>query len=135
MQTDPLADFLTSLRNASRAAGCDEILVPYSKLKSDVAHILKQEGYVDEVEMVADEEKKAYRNKLRVNLRKKGRKSAITQIKRESRPGLRRYVGADSIPQVLGGMGVAIVSTSQGVMSGHYAKSRRLGGELLCTVY
>lgn len=132
MQNDPLGDFLTTIRNAARSVAQDEITTPYSKMKSDVAHILKTEGYLDEVETVSDEAKKPL---LRVRLNKRGRKCAITQIRRESKPGRRLYVGADDIPNVLRGMGIAIVSTPSGVMVGHAARKRRLGGELLCTVY
>jgi small subunit ribosomal protein S8 len=132
MITDPLADFLTMIRNASRCASKDEVVAPYSKLKSDVAHIMKAEGYLDEVEMLKGETSKP---ELRVKINRRGRNCAITDIKRMSKPGLRRYVQADDIPNVLGGMGIAIVSTSRGVMAGHHARKRRLGGELLCTIH
>ncbi len=130
MQTDPLGDFLTALRNASRTHK-KEVSVPYSRLKSDVAHVLKKEGYLLEVERVADKAKP----KLKISFRNTGRKTAITQIKRESRPGLRRYVGVDEIPRVLGGLGVSILSTPKGVMSGQEARKQKTGGELLLTVY
>ena len=133
MQTDPLADFLTTIRNASRASK-SEVRVPWSRMRSDVAHILKNEGYLTEVEKVTD---KATEGKptLRLKLRGAGKSRAITQIIRISKPGRRQYVGAKEIPRVLGGMGVSVVSTPRGVMAGHQAKKQNLGGELLLTVY
>ena len=134
MQTDPLADFLTMIRNAARASK-SEIRVPWSRMRSDVAHILKNEGYVTDVEKVTDKETKAGKPELIVKLRGSGKTRAITQITRISKPGRRQYVGADEIPRVLGGMGIAVVSTPRGVMAGHQAKKQNLGGELLLTVY
>ena len=134
MQTDPLADFLTTIRNAARSAK-SEIRVPWSRMRSDVAHILKNEGYVLEVEKVSDKEAKAGKPELRVKLRGTGKTRAITQITRISKPGRRQYVGAREIPRVLGGMGVSVVSTPRGVMAGHQAKKQNLGGELLLTIY
>ncbi len=131
MQTDPLGDFLTILRNASRTAKT-EVLVNYSRLKSDVAHILKKEGYLSEVEMISENKTKP---QLKVVLRGSGKSRTIVSITRVSRPGLRRYVDADNIPNILGGMGVSVVSTSKGVMAGHEARKRRLGGELLLSIY
>ena len=134
MHTDPLADFLTTIRNAARASK-SEIRVPWSRMRSDVAHILKNEGYVLEVEKVTDKEAKAGKPELRVKLRGTGKTRAITQITRISKPGRRQYVGASEIPRVLGGMGISVVSTPRGVMAGHQAKKQNLGGELLLTVY
>jgi small subunit ribosomal protein S8 len=134
MQTDPLADFLTTIRNAARASK-SEIRVPWSRMRSDVAHILKNEGYVLEVEKVTDEKAKAGKPELRVKLRGQGKTRAITQITRISKPGRRQYVGSQEIPRVLGGMGISVVSTPRGVMAGHQAKKQNLGGELLLTVY
>ena len=134
MQTDPLADFLTMIRNAARASK-SEIRVPWSRMRSDVAHILKNEGYVLEVEKVTDKDAKAGKPELRVKLRGSGKTRAITQITRISKPGRRQYVGSQEIPRVLGGMGIAVVSTPRGVMAGHRAKKQNLGGELLLTVY
>jgi small subunit ribosomal protein S8 len=134
MQTDPLADFLTTIRNAARASKT-EIRVPWSRMRSDVAHILKNEGYVLEVEKVTDKEAKAGKPELRVKLRGQGKTRAITQITRISKPGRRQYVGSQEIPRVLGGMGISVVSTPRGVMAGHQAKKQNLGGELLLTVY
>jgi small subunit ribosomal protein S8 len=134
MQTDPLADFLTCIRNAARASK-SEVRVPWSRMRSDVAHILKNEGYVTDVEKVKDEKAKAGKPELLVKLRGQGKTRAITQITRVSKPGRRQYVGAGEIPRVLGGLGIAVVSTPRGVMAGHQAKKQNLGGELLLTVY
>ena len=134
MQTDPLADFLTTIRNAARSSK-SEIRVPWSRMRSDVAHILKNEGYVLEVEKVTDDKAKAGKPELRVKLRGQGKTRAITQITRISKPGRRQYVGSKEIPRVLGGMGISVVSTPRGVMAGHQAKKQNLGGELLLTVY
>ena len=134
MQSDPLADFLTCIRNAARASKT-EVRVPWSRMRSDVAHILKNEGYVTEVEKVKDDKAKAGKPELLIKLRGQGKTRAITQITRVSKPGRRQYVGATEIPRVLGGMGIAVVSTPRGVMAGHQAKKQNLGGELLLTVY
>jgi len=134
MQTDPLADFLTCIRNAARASK-SEVRVPWSRMRSDVAHILKNEGYVTDVEKVADAKAKAGKPELLIKLRGQGKTRAITQITRVSKPGRRQYVGAGEIPRVLGGMGISVVSTPRGVMAGHQAKKQNLGGELLLTVY
>jgi len=134
MQSDPLADFLTCIRNAARASK-SEVRVPWSRMRSDVAHILKNEGYVTDVEKVNDEKAKAGKPELLVKLRGQGKTRAITQITRVSKPGRRQYVGASEIPRVLGGMGISVVSTPRGVMAGHQAKKQNLGGELLLTVY
>ena len=134
MQSDPLADFLTCIRNAARASK-SEVRVPWSRMRSDVAHILKNEGYVTDVEKVKDEKAKAGKPELLVKLRGQGKTRAITQITRVSKPGRRQYVGATEIPRVLGGLGIAVVSTPRGVMAGHQAKKQNLGGELLLTVY
>jgi small subunit ribosomal protein S8 len=133
MQTDPLADFLTTIRNASRASK-SEVRVPWSRMRSDVAHILKNEGYLTEVEKVTEKEATG-KPILRLSLRGSGKTRSITQITRISKPGRRQYVGAGEIPRVLGGMGISVISTPRGVMAGHQAKKQNLGGELLLTVY
>lgn len=128
--TDPIADLLARVRNAA-AAQKSEMFVPYSKIKSDIVRILKDEGYITDfaVDTAAAHPRIKITNKL-VN-----RSSAIMGLKRVSRPGLRRYVGADEVPRVLGGMGVAILSTSRGVLSGREAKKQNVGGELLAYVW
>jgi small subunit ribosomal protein S8 len=127
--TDPIADMLTRIRNAQRAE-IPAIELPHSKLKENIAGILKREGYVNEVGVEG-----ATMKKLKVRLKYDGRKGVIEGIRRISRPGLRRYVAADEIPRVHNGMGTAIVSTSEGVMTGTQARKKNLGGELLCYVW
>ncbi|MEZ5405369.1 MAG: 30S ribosomal protein S8 [Verrucomicrobiia bacterium] len=129
MVTDPVADFLTQLRNAARA-NKSEVIAPYSNLKNDIAKIFKQEGYLQDVEVV----KKGNKADLKVTLKTSSRRGPITQIIRISKPGRRRYVGSQEIPKVLGGLGVAVVSTSRGIMSGHEARKQKVGGELLCYI-
>ena len=128
--TDPIADLLARIRNGTRAQR-PEVLVPYSRIKAEIARILKDEGYITDysVDTSAEHPQIKIVNKL-VN-----RSSAIEGLRRISRPGLRRYVGADEIPRVLGGMGTAILSTSRGVMSGREAKKQKVGGELLAYVW
>jgi small subunit ribosomal protein S8 len=128
--TDPIADFLARVRNSTRAQR-PELFIPYSKIKAEIARILKDEGYISDysIDTVAAHPRIKITNKF-VN-----RGSAITGLRRVSRPGLRRYVGADEIPRVLGGMGLAILSTSRGVLSGRQARKQKVGGELLAYVW
>jgi small subunit ribosomal protein S8 len=128
--TDPVSDMLTRLRNACTSRK-SEIELPYSKLKSEIARVLKEEGYITDYEL--DTTGKHPRLKIRCKFVNKT--SAIAGLKRISRPGLRRYVGSTEIPRVLGGMGVAIVSTSRGILTGHAAKKQKVGGELLAYVW
>jgi small subunit ribosomal protein S8 len=128
--TDPIADFLSRLRNASRALK-PELKVPYSRTKAEIARILQQEGYISGFELDTSE----HLPQIKINTKLINRSSAITGLKRVSRPGLRRYVGAREVPRVLAGMGVAIVSTSRGIMSGREAKRQNVGGELLAYVW
>jgi small subunit ribosomal protein S8 len=128
--TDPIADFLTRLRNASRA-GKNEVAAPYSKMKAEIARILKQEGYISNYEVESSAEKP----QLKVVTKFVNRAPAITGLKRVSKPGLRKYVGADEVPRVLGGLGITILSTSKGIMSGREAKKQNVGGELLAYVW
>ena len=107
------------------------MFVPYSRIKSDIVRILKEEGYIENFEL----DTTAAHPRIRITNKISNRISAITGLKRVSRPGLRRYVGADEIPRVLGGMGTAILSTSRGVMSGREAKRQNVGGELLAFVW
>jgi len=130
MQTDPLADFLTHIRNANQI-GQAEILSPYSSMKSDVANILVKEGFIQNCEVVTEDKKQ----KLKLTLKNGSKQKALHGLKRVSKPGLRQYVGSSDIPRVLGGLGVAILSTSKGVLSGHEAKKQNVGGELLLYVW
>ena len=127
--TDPIADFLTRLRNANQAL-LPAIEVPHSRLKEGIARLLQREGYVADCAVEGTKLKK-----LRVKLKYNGRQGVIAGLRRVSRPGLRRYSGADDIPRVLGGLGVAVLSTSRGVMTGVEARKQKLGGEVLCIVW
>lgn len=129
--TDPIADFLTRIRNGihSRHTSVD---CPRSQLKTRIAEILKQEGYIEAV----TETENAHQGVLTVTLRYRDRsRAAISGLKRASRPGQRRYVGAKDVPKVRNGLGIAILSTSQGVMTDREARKRGVGGEVLCEVW
>ncbi len=128
--TDPIADLLARVRNAA-AAQKHEMFVPYSKIKSEIIRILKDEGYITDFEL----DTTAAHPRIKITNKIANRTSAITGLKRVSRPGLRRYVGAQEIPRVLGGMGVAILSTPRGVLSGREAKKQNVGGELLAYIW
>jgi small subunit ribosomal protein S8 len=127
--SDPISDMLTRIRNASRAL-LPAVELPHSRMKESLAKILKSEGYVAEVSVDGKTIKK-----LKIHLKYQGKKNVIEGLKRISKPGLRKYVGATEIPRVLGGLGVSIVSTSEGVMTGTQAKKKNLGGELLCQIW
>jgi len=127
--TDPISDMLTRIRNAHRAL-LPSLEMPHSKLKESIAGILKNEGYIGEVTVEGKPLKK-----LKLKLKYQGKKGVIEGLRRVSSPGLRRYVGATEIPRVRAGLGTAIISTSQGVMSGTQARKNNLGGELLCYVW
>ncbi len=128
--TDPIADLLTRVRNAA-AVQKHEMFVPYSKIKNEVVRILKEEGYITDFSLDTE----GAHPRIKITNKIANRTSAITGLKRVSRPGLRRYVGAQEIPRVLGGMGVAILSTSRGVLSGREAKKQNVGGELLAYIW
>jgi small subunit ribosomal protein S8 len=128
--TDPIADFLARVRNGARAAR-PEVLIPYSKIKADIARILKEEGYISDYSV----DTSSAHPQIKVTNKLVDRSSAIAGLRRVSRPGLRRYVGADEIPRVLGGMGLAILSTSRGILSGREARKQKIGGELLAYVW
>ncbi len=127
--TDPISDMLTRIRNASRAL-LKTVEIPHSNMKESIGNILKQEGYVADC-AVAGEKKKT----IKLDLKYTGRKGVIAGLKRVSRPGLRRYVKSGEIPRVLGGLGVAIVSTPKGLMTDAEARRQNLGGELVCYVW
>jgi small subunit ribosomal protein S8 len=131
MLTDPVADYLTRLRNAL-AAEHDEVRIPASGLKRELSRILKEQGYIADFEMVAGD----VGDEIKVSLRyTDDRAPVISGIERVSRPGRRRYVDRTSIPKVQGGMGTAIVSTSAGVMTGHEARKKGVGGEVVAYVW
>ena len=127
--SDPIADLLTRIRNASLAL-LPEIEVSHSKMKESIARILKHEGYVTDFNVEGSKIKK-----LRVRLKYQGRKGVIVGLRRVSTPGLRRYVGSTEIPRVLGGMGTAIVSTPRGVLTGVQARKQNVGGEIVCFIW
>lgn len=129
--SDPIADMLTRLRNALMVRH-DSVLVPSSQMKLRIATLLKQEGFISDYELLRGKPGRVL--KLHLRYSEKG-VPFITGLKRVSKPGLRVYVGREEIPRLYGGLGVAILSTSQGVMTGHEARGRRLGGELLCYVW
>jgi small subunit ribosomal protein S8 len=129
--TDPIADMLTRLRNAARARKT-EFTVPYSKLKSEIARILEKEGYIAGFELETPEKG---RPNLKIRNKFVNKASAIAGLKRVSRPGLRRYVTANEVPRVLGGMGIAVLSTSRGVLTGHEARRQNIGGEILAYIW
>jgi len=127
---DPLSDMLTRIRNA-QMAGKESVEMPGSKLKAAVAQVLKDEGYVGEFSLASDGGKP----RLSIALKYYQGKPVIAEIDRVSRPGLRRYSSNDELPSVRQGLGVAIISTSRGVMSDRAARAAGVGGEVLCTVF
>jgi len=128
--TDPIADMLTRIRNAVRARHT-RVLVPASNLKIAIAQILKEEGYIRDFDVVQD----TPQGTIRIVLRYVEKRPVLTQLKRVSKPGLRVYTRRDSIPQVRGGLGTAIISTPRGVMTGRKAYQQGLGGEVICYVW
>jgi small subunit ribosomal protein S8 len=129
--TDPISDFLTHLRNASKA-GLAQCVSPHSKLKESLANILKHEGYVRDVATGADE--RGHKTVI-VTMKYVDSAPVITGLKRSSTPGRRLYTGYTEIPRVLNGLGIAIISTSKGLMKDQDARRNKLGGELVCTVW
>lgn len=129
--TDPIADMLTRIRNASKAK-LEKVDIPSSKLKLEIAKILKDEGYIKNLKMVKDRRQGV----IRVYLKYTDEESPVIQgLKRVSRPGCRVYAGNDAIPKVLAGLGVAILSTPKGIQTGKQAKKDNVGGEVLCHVW
>jgi small subunit ribosomal protein S8 len=131
MTTDPIADMLTRIRNAVRARH-PRVDLPSSKLKVEIARILKDEGYLTNFKVVEEKGKKTLRVFLRYTPDRRG---VISDLRRVSRPGSRRYVGKTEIRAVVGGMGISILSTPRGLMTGQSARKEGLGGELLCEVW
>jgi len=130
--TDPVADLLTRIRNAQRA-GLEELDLPASKIKQRICEVLRDEGFVREVSVKQDDD---VQGTLHVILKyDEGRRPAISEIKRQSKPGLRRYVRHTEIPKVMNGLGIAILSTSKGVLVDRDARKQHLGGELIATVW
>ena len=144
MQTDPIADMLTRIRNANKALH-EHAEMPNSRLKGDIARLLKEEGYIRDYHVVTAEEhnegeadKKKHRayNTLVIDLKySRSRERVITDLKRVSKPGRRVYAGKDRLPRVLGGMGTAILSTSNGLITSRAAEEQGVGGEVVCFVW
>jgi small subunit ribosomal protein S8 len=129
--TDPISDLLTRIRNAN-SAGKPDVELAFSRLKAEIARVLKQNGYIADFYA---EKKEDGKQVLKIQLKMVGNERAIVGIKRASKPGLRRYVGAQDMPRVLGGMGISIITTSRGVMTGNEAKKANVGGEVLAYVW
>ena len=131
MVTDPIADMLTRIRNANEMRYV-EVEVPASKIKEEIARILKEEGYISDYKIAKGD----VQNTIVLNLKYGNKKErVITGLKRISKPGLRVYAKADEVPQVLNGLGIAIMSTSKGIMTGKQAKEQKLGGEVLAYIW
>jgi small subunit ribosomal protein S8 len=128
--TDPIADMLTRIRNANNARH-DTVDVPASNMKKSIAQILLDEGYIKSFQLVDD----GVQGMIHITLKYNGKDKVITGLRRVSKPGLRVYVGADELPRVLRGLGVAIVSTSKGVMTDKAARAAHVGGEVLAFVW
>lgn len=129
MYTDPIADMLTRIRNASRVRK-EEVVLPFSQMKHSIAQILEREGYIAGVEKLEET-----RPMLRIRLKYRGRDPFISGITRISTPGHRRYVGKDELPVVRNNFGIAILSTSRGMLTNKEAKEAGVGGEVVCTVF
>ncbi len=128
--TDPIADMLTRIRNAIMARHT-RVLIPASKMKLAIARILKEEGYIKDFDLLKDNPQ----GTIRISLKYVDKRPVLTQLKRVSRPGLRVYTKRDAIPRVRGGLGTAIISTPQGLMTGRRAYQLGLGGEVVCYVW
>jgi small subunit ribosomal protein S8 len=129
--TDPVADLLTRVRNAAKEKH-EKLEVPASRLKANVVRVLKEEGYIKNFRLMREEGRPVIKVYLKYS---ESGESVIRGIRRISRPGLRRYTGYESMPRPLGGAGIAIVSTSKGVTTGHKARAQKVGGEILCEVW
>jgi len=128
---DPISDMLTRIRNAGMARK-SEVVMPSTKVLVAIADVLKAEGYIDDFQVI----EKLPQNNIRLTLRYGAdKKHSIREIKRVSKPGLRVYAGKEAIPRVKSGLGIAIVSTPEGVLTGYEARRRGIGGEVLCTVF
>ncbi len=128
--TDPIADMITRIRNANRVKK-EKLEIPSSKIKLEIARILKEEGYILDYYYKEDNKQGV----IIILLKYSGKQRTITNLKRISKPGLRVYVNKSDIPEVLGGLGVSILSTSKGIMTGKEAKKRHFGGEVLCYIW
>lgn len=133
--SDPIADMLTRIRNANTAR-FDTVLVPASKMKKSIAEILKREGYIADCEIIPSEKNSKFEDiKITLKYRDNKQTRILTGIEKVSKPGLRIYSGKEDLPQVLNGLGIAIVTTNEGVMTDREARSRGIGGEVLARVW
>jgi small subunit ribosomal protein S8 len=132
--SDPIADMLTRIRNAQMRLH-PTVAMPHSKLKESIAHVLKDEGYIEDYEVVPDQPQAVLRVTLKYVGDRRRRRSVISALERVSKPGRRVYVDKKNIPWVLQGMGIAILTTSKGVITGQQARRLGVGGEVLCRVY
>lgn len=128
--TDPIADFLTRIRNAVQARH-KFVEIPASRMKANLAEILKTQGFIADFERIEE----GPQGFIRLNLRYVGGEPSVLGLRRVSRPGLRRYAGAEELPRVKNGLGIAIISTSEGLMTDKEARRRNIGGEVLCYVW
>ncbi len=136
MITDPIADMLARIKNA-QSARKSEVYIPHSKIKEKIAQILKREGYIEDY-TISEENKKGNQGTLIVKIKyldSRNTKPAISGLRRVSKPGLRKYVGADEIPYVRKGLGIAILSTNKGILTDAEARKEKVGGEVLCYVW
>ena len=131
MWTDPIADLLTRIRNGVRNHSA-QISLPHSRMKQSICEVLREEGYIGGVERITGKPHDVLRLTLKYGPRGE---QVLTHIKRESKVGCRKYVGASELPRVLNGLGIAVISTSQGLMSDRKCREKKVGGELVCTVY
>ncbi|MCY0902247.1 MAG: 30S ribosomal protein S8 [Firmicutes bacterium] len=131
VMTDPIADMLTRIRNGN-LVGHEKVDIPGSNIKRSIADILKMEGYIRDAEFIPDNKQGTIRVHLKYGA---NREKVITGLKRISKPGLRVYAGHDQLPRVLGGLGIAILSTSQGLMTDKVARQKKVGGEVVCYVW
>lgn len=130
VMTDPIADMLTRIRNATIVR--DKIVeMPLSNVKQELAKIFKEEGYIEDYEVIAN----GPQGSVRLYLKYNGKEKVISGLKRISKPGLRVYAGKDEIPKVLGGLGIAVISTSKGIMTDRKARAEGIGGEVICYVW
>ncbi len=132
--SDPIADMLTRVRNALRRQH-PAVSIPHSNTNEAIARVLKEEGYIEDYQVLPETPRPALRIKLKYVGDRRNRESVITDLQRVSKPGRRVYVAKDEIPWVLNGMGIAVLTTSQGVMTGHRARRLGVGGEVLCKVW
>jgi len=131
VMTDPIADFLNRIKNAQKAR-FDKVDIPASRMKTSLARILKEEGYIKNFKFIKDDKQGILRIQLKYG---ENRQAAIAGIKRDSKPGRRLYVGHDKIPRMMNGLGITILSTSKGIMTDREARKEHVGGELLCSIW